>query len=67
VSTSFGAAALRHAGLAARVLGWRPADFWSATPAELAASLGLPETGSATMMSRLDLQRMMDHEDERPG
>ena len=32
-------AALRAAGLAARWLGWRPADFWSATPAELAAAL----------------------------
>ncbi|MEO6092186.1 MAG: phage tail assembly chaperone [Novosphingobium sp.] len=68
MSANFGAAALRHAGLAARVLGWRPAEFWSATPAELATSLGLTaDSGSATMMSRFDLQRMMEHDDERPG
>jgi len=29
--------AARLCGLAARVLGWRPAEFWAATPAELAA------------------------------
>ena len=34
---AFGAGASRLAGLAARVLGWRPEEFWTATPAELAA------------------------------
>jgi hypothetical protein len=33
----FGENATRLCGLAARVLGWRPAEFWAATPAELAA------------------------------
>jgi Phage tail assembly chaperone protein, TAC len=27
------------AGLAARLLGWRPDEFWRATPAELATAL----------------------------
>ena len=27
------------AGLAARQLGWRPDEFWRATPAEMAAAL----------------------------
>jgi hypothetical protein len=31
--------AARLAGLAGALLGWRPGDFWSATPAELAAIL----------------------------
>ena len=30
-------AAARLAGLAGAVLGWRPGEFWDATPAELAA------------------------------
>lgn len=30
------------AGIAARMLGWRPQEFWQATPDELAASLTLP-------------------------
>lgn len=32
------------AGLAARALGWRPDEFWAATPAELALALGAGET-----------------------
>jgi hypothetical protein len=31
--------------LAAQVLGWRPGEFWAATPAELALSLGATEAG----------------------
>ena len=35
----FGEAAVRLSGAAAMLLGWRPAEFWAATPAELAAAL----------------------------
>ena len=35
-----GLAALALAGVTARVLGWRPDDFWTATPADVAAVLG---------------------------
>jgi uncharacterized phage protein (TIGR02216 family) len=35
----FGDAALRLAGLAGVIFGWRPEEFWQATPAELAALL----------------------------
>jgi hypothetical protein len=35
----FSEAARRLAGLAGAMLGWRPDEFWSATPAELAAIL----------------------------
>ncbi len=31
--------AIRLAGLAGALLGWRPDEFWNATPAELAAIL----------------------------
>ena len=34
---TFAANAVRLAGLVPRALGWRPSDFWNATPAELAA------------------------------
>ena len=40
MSGAFAPVAARLAGLAARVLGWRPGEFWAATPAELALSLG---------------------------
>jgi uncharacterized phage protein (TIGR02216 family) len=36
---TFGDRASQLAGLAARLLGWLPDDFWHATPAELAAAL----------------------------
>ena len=35
----FGKSANLLAGIAARVLGWRPGEFWEATPAELASAL----------------------------
>lgn len=35
----FGARALRLAGASSVLLGWRPADFWGATPAELEAAV----------------------------
>jgi hypothetical protein len=38
----FGDAALAAFAQASRLLGWRPQDFWSATPAELAAAFAVP-------------------------
>jgi hypothetical protein len=35
--SAFGAAARRLAGVSAWLLGWRPAEFWAATPDELEA------------------------------
>ena len=40
MSESFATGAAALSGLAARALGWTPAVFWNATPAELAACLG---------------------------
>ncbi len=54
-------AALRWQALAARALGWRPADFWGATPAELAACLAPPEAAGAPL-GRDDLTRLMERE-----
>jgi hypothetical protein len=59
MSAAFGPAALRLARLAGRALGWRPHEFWAATPAELAAILG-GDPGEA--LTREDLARMMEHE-----
>jgi Phage tail assembly chaperone protein, TAC len=40
--------AIRLAGLTGALLGWRPSEFWNATPAELAAILAAltPDTGN---------------------
>jgi hypothetical protein len=59
---SFGANAVKLAALAARALGWRPAEFWAATPAELACILA-PESGGGEPLARADLTRMMEQDD----
>lgn len=59
--TRFGPGALLLAGLAARALGWRPDEFWRATPAELAAILA-PDTGESAPLSRNDLTRLMERD-----
>ncbi|SEH17416.1 phage conserved hypothetical protein [Sphingopyxis sp. YR583] len=35
-----GPAAIKLAGVMARVAGWRPDEFWAATPADVRAALG---------------------------
>lgn len=47
MSEHFGAAALRLQGAAAGLLGWRPGEFWEATPAELAGALGIDDAGES--------------------
>lgn len=50
---TFALAARRAAHVAAAALGWRPDEFWAATPAELVTALGLdaaPDTSPADTM-----------------
>lgn len=42
MSERFGEAAARMCTAASLILGWRPDEFWSATPAELALALQAP-------------------------
>lgn len=55
-----GDAALRLCGLAGAMLGWRPHEFWDATPAELAAVFGAlapqGEALSGSVLARLQEQ-----------
>lgn len=60
--SGFGTGALQLSALAARALGWRPDDFWSATPAELIAIL-LPAASAGAAVDRTDLSRMMEQDD----
>lgn len=65
---SFTPAASRLAGLAARALGWRPGEFWAATPSELALSLGA-EDPAALPPSRAEVMTMIERDQDhaRPG
>ena len=66
MSDSFAAAALRLYGLAAGLLGWRPAEFWAATPAELVQALAplVPAT-AAQPLARDEFTRLMEQEHGR--
>lgn len=44
MSEQFGEAAARLCNAASLLLGWRPNDFWEATPAELALALQAPDS-----------------------
>jgi uncharacterized phage protein (TIGR02216 family) len=56
----FSEAAGRLAGLAGALLGWRPDEFWRATPAELGAVLGAMAGPEADGASSDDLARLME-------
>jgi hypothetical protein len=53
----FGERAAVLSGLAARVLGWNPDEFWRATPAELASALEEPARGDGMMSGELERLR----------
>lgn len=56
----FSESAGRLAGLAGALLGWRPDEFWRATPAELGAVLGAMAGEDSNVASRSDLERLME-------
>jgi len=61
VNTSFADATRRACALSARLLGWRPAEFWAATPAELAMALTDPSEATTSAPPDRDLiVRMME-------
>ena len=61
MTQTFAAGALRLAGLVPRALGWRPDDFWTATPAELAAIFTEPADGGAPL-TRGELDALMEQD-----
>jgi Phage tail assembly chaperone protein, TAC len=49
--------------LSARLLGWRPAEFWQSTPAELAMALADPADPTCPAPPTRELiARMMEHD-----
>jgi len=52
-------AAARLAGMAGALLGWRPEEFWKATPAELAAIVAAL-AGDGAGAGHVDLARLME-------
>lgn len=60
--SEFAEAANRLAGLAGALFGWRPDDFWAATPAELAANFSAlsDEDADVTPAAGPDLAQLME-------
>jgi len=56
----FCAAAVKLAGVAGALLGWRPDEFWRATPAELGAVLTALMPAEEEGVGREDLARLRD-------
>jgi uncharacterized phage protein (TIGR02216 family) len=59
---TFVESARRLSGLVPRALGWRPGEFWAATPAELAAILGAGEAAAPAPLSRTELTALMERD-----
>jgi hypothetical protein len=56
----FSEAAARLAGVAGALLGWRPEEFWRATPAELACVLRALAGPEAQAIGAGDLARLRE-------
>ena len=62
--STFADGARRLAGLVPRALGWRPGEFWSATPAELAAILGEAEDSGGEPLGRAEMTALMERDSD---
>lgn len=62
MSRTFAATAARLAGLVPRLLGWRPDDFWNATPTELAAIFATDEQPGGHPLTRGELTALLEQD-----
>ena len=64
MNARFAPGAQRLSGLVMRALGWRPDEFWNATPAELAALFAPPPGAGGWPLSRTELATLLEQEHE---
>lgn len=62
MEASFGQGARRLAGMVGKLLGWRPDEFWAATPAELAAILAPDAAPGPAPLTREEMNRLMERD-----
>ena len=60
MSGTFGEAAGWLAGMAGALLGWRPDEFWGATPTELAGVLKAMAGEGEPALEPVDLERLQE-------
>jgi len=63
VSDRFAVCAGRLAGIVCRQLGWQPAAFWEATPAEIAAIFASDQPAEGESLSRNEFENLMERDD----
>ena len=61
----FGEAAARLCNAAVLILGWRPREFWDATPAELAIALAAPAHLDGPDAATIEALKQRFPDDER--
>ena len=62
MSGTFAETARELAGQTALLLGWRPPDFWAATPAELAAIFAVQASIAPPSLSREHLTTLLEQD-----
>ena len=62
MSGTFAETARELAGQTALLLGWRPPDFWAATPAELAAIFAVQASIAPPSLSREHLTKLLEQD-----
>lgn len=62
MSGLFADGAARLCGQIPRLLGWRPQDFWDATPDELAAIFATFEPAGEVPLSRTELDQLLERD-----
>jgi uncharacterized phage protein (TIGR02216 family) len=62
----FADTARRLAHMAAMALGWRPDEFWAATPADLVTALGLDVPATERPADTAMLQGLMERYPDEP-
>ena len=58
MSDRFGEAAVRLCHAAGLMLGWRPREFWEATPAELATALRTPDANDVPDLQMIEALKL---------
>jgi Phage tail assembly chaperone protein, TAC len=62
---SFGEAAARLSSAATLLLGWRPHEFWNATPAELASAMSVADAVDAPDVTVIEALRRRFPDDKK--
>lgn len=62
MSGTFAESARELVGQTALLLGWRPSEFWAATPAELAAIFAVQQIIAPPSLSREHLTNMLEQD-----